>query len=190
VEPPLLLAPIGWVISPYHRRFATPHQATAVGSDVEAVLRLDPARIPEAALCDLEGIERIWVISWLHRGGTWAARVMPPRGPRVRRGVLATRSPDRPNPIGLSAVSVIRIEGCDIHVRGIDLLNGTPVLDVKPYLPYADAFPDARAGWIDAVPRDAPQYARYTAPAPVSGAPAQAEPNGEGENERPRSNLR
>ena len=151
--------------SPYRRRFGTPQQAAAADSDAEAILRLDPARIPEAALADLAGVERIWVVSWLDRGGTWSPMVRPPRGPRVRRGLFATRSPDRPNPIGLSAVKLMRIDGCDLHVRGIDLLDGTPILDIKPYLPYADAFPEAKAGWIDAVPRDAPQFARRP-PAP------------------------
>jgi len=63
--------------------------------------------------------------------------------------VLATRAPHRPNPIGLSAVRVERIEGHVIHVRGIDLLDRTPVLDLKPYVPYADAFSEAGAGWLD-----------------------------------------
>jgi tRNA-Thr(GGU) m(6)t(6)A37 methyltransferase TsaA len=117
--------------------------------------------IPDAALADLEGMEHLWVLSWLHRGGTWAAQVMPPRGPRVRRGLFATRSPDRPNPIGLSAVRLIRVDGCHLHVNGIDLIDGTPILDIKPYVPYADAFPQAKAGWIDAVPHDAPQFRRY-----------------------------
>src|SRR6476661_462960 len=120
-----------------------------------------PPLIPGAALADLEGMEHLWVLSWLHRGGTWAAQVMPPRGPRVRRGLFATRSPDRPNPIGLSAVRLIRVDGCNLHVNGIDLIDGTPILDIKPYVPYADAFPQAKAGWIDAVPRDAPQFRRY-----------------------------
>ncbi|HEY8925955.1 MAG TPA: tRNA (N6-threonylcarbamoyladenosine(37)-N6)-methyltransferase TrmO [Polyangia bacterium] len=161
VSGPFLLSPIGWVRSPYQRRFGTPQQAAATASDEDAVLELDPASIPESALTDLEGMERLWVVSWLHRGGTWAPRVMPPRGPRVRRSLFSTRSPDRPNPIGLSAVKLVRIEGRRLHVRGIDLIDGTPILDLKPYLPYADAFPDAKAGWIDAVPRDAPQVRRY-----------------------------
>jgi tRNA (adenine37-N6)-methyltransferase len=151
---------IGWVESPYHRRFGTPQQASAVGSDAEAVLHMDGDRIPPMAFADLIGIERIWVLSWLHRGGTWSARVRPPRGTRALRGLFATRAPDRPNPIGLSAVRLLRVDGCDLHVRGIDLIDGTPILDVKPYIPYADAFPDARAGWIDDIPRDAPQIAR------------------------------
>ncbi len=158
---PFILQPIGRVHSPYRRRFGTPQQAAATGSDAEAVLRLDPAVVPPAALDDLQGIERLWIISLLHRGGGWSPQVMPPRGPRVRRGLFATRSPDRPNPIGLSAVRLVRIDGCDLHVRGIDLLDGTPILDIKPYIPYADAFPESKAGWIDGVPRDAPQIARY-----------------------------
>jgi tRNA-Thr(GGU) m(6)t(6)A37 methyltransferase TsaA len=94
------------------------------------VLELDPERVPESALRDLLGIERIWILSWLHRSGTWGPLVRPPRGARVRRSVFATRSPDRPNPLGLSAVRLVGVEGTDLHVRGVDLLDGTPILDV------------------------------------------------------------
>jgi len=166
---PFALSPIGWVRSPYQRRFATPQQASAVDSDAEAVLQLDPVLIPESALGDLAGMERLWVVSWLHRGGTWAPLVMPPRGPRVRRSLFSTRSPDRPNPIGLSVVRLLRVEGRNLHVQGIDLIDGTPILDIKPYLPYADAFPGAKAGWIDEIPRDAPQFMRH--PPPRDGEP-------------------
>jgi tRNA-Thr(GGU) m(6)t(6)A37 methyltransferase TsaA len=158
---PITFEPIGLVRSPYQRRFGTPQQAAAIDSDAEATIELAPARIPAEAVADLAGIERIWVLSWMHKGDGWGPTVMPPRGPRIRRGVLATRSPDRPNPIGLSAVTLVRVEGCNLIVRGIDLLDGTPVLDVKPYIPYADAFPDSKAGWIDDIPRDAPQIAKY-----------------------------
>lgn len=157
---PFSLTPIGWVSSPYQRRFGTPQQAAAVDSDSEAVLELDPARIPEDALSDLVGIERIWVLTFLHRSGTWGPLVRPPRGPRVRRGLFATRSPDRPNPLGLSAVQLVRIEGLCLHVRGVDLLDGTPILDIKPYFPSADAFPNSRAGWIDAISYDERQFAK------------------------------
>jgi len=134
VQGPFALSPIGYVRSPYQRRFGTPQQATAADSAKDAVLALIPTLIPGAALADLEGMDHLWVLSWLHRGGTWAAQVMPPRGPRVRRGLFATRSPDRPNPIGLSAVRLIRVEGCDLHVNGIDLIDGTPILDIKPVI--------------------------------------------------------
>jgi tRNA-Thr(GGU) m(6)t(6)A37 methyltransferase TsaA len=154
------MQPIGWVRSPYRRRFGTPQQASAVDSDSEATLELDPTRVPEAAVRDLAGVERLWVLSYLDRSGTWGALVRPPRGPRVRRSLFATRSPDRPNPIGLSAVQLLRIEGLTLHVRGVDLLDGTPILDLKPYIPYADAFPESRAGWIDEIPRDELQFAK------------------------------
>jgi tRNA-Thr(GGU) m(6)t(6)A37 methyltransferase TsaA len=159
-EGPFPCVPIGWVSSPYRRRFGTPQQAAALDSQAEAVLWLDERHIPARALTDLVGIERIWVVSWLHRGGTWAPLVRPPRGTRERRSLFATRSPDRPNPIGLSCVRLVRVDGCNLHVQGVDLLDGTPILDIKPYVPYADAFPDSKAGWIDAIPLHAPQIAK------------------------------
>jgi tRNA-Thr(GGU) m(6)t(6)A37 methyltransferase TsaA len=161
---PFSLAPIGWVRSPYRRRFGTPQQAAAIDSDREAVLELDPERVPESALRDLRGMERIWILSWLHRSGTWGPLVRPPRGARVRRSVFATRSPDRPNPLGLSAVRLVGVEGTDLHVRGVDLLDGTPILDVKPYVPYADAFPGSRAGWIDELTTSELQFAKRPPP--------------------------
>jgi tRNA-Thr(GGU) m(6)t(6)A37 methyltransferase TsaA len=164
VAGPFSLEPIGWVRSPYQRRFGTPQQAAAFDSDAEAVLELDEARIPASALEDLVGIERIWVLSFLHRGGGWSPSVRTPRGSRQRRGLFATRSPDRPNPIGLSALRLMRVEGTRLYVRGVDLIDGTPILDVKPYVPYADAFPDAKAGWIDEIPRDAPQVPKHAPP--------------------------
>lgn len=157
---PFVLEPIGWVRSPYLERFGTPQQGSAHGSDDTAVLSLDPARIPREALADLAGMERIWVLTLLHLVDGWRPTVRPPRGPTVRRGVFGTRSPHRPNPIGLTAVELVRVDGTDLHVRGIDLLDGTPILDVKPYLPYADAFPNARTGWIETLSADAPQTGR------------------------------
>jgi tRNA-Thr(GGU) m(6)t(6)A37 methyltransferase TsaA len=151
---------IGWVRSPYERRFGTPQQASAIDSDRDAQIELDGERIPPEAVRDLEGIERVWLLSYLDRSGTWGALVQPPRGPRVRRSLFATRSPDRPNPLGLSAVRLLRVEGLTLHVRGVDLLDGTPILDIKPYIPYADAFPESRAGWIDEIPPSELQYAK------------------------------
>jgi len=161
---PFSVEPIGWVSSPYQRRFGTPQQAAAVDSDRDAVLELDAERIPEEALRDLVGVERIWILSYLHRSGTWGPTVRPPRGPRVRRSLFATRSPDRPNPLGLSAVQLVGIEGLRLHVRGVDLLDGTPILDLKPYIPYADSFPTSRAGWIDELAPDELQFAKRPPP--------------------------
>ena len=103
---------------------------------------------PKRGSSSLKGFERIWLIFAFHRSEGWKAEVRPPRG-GGKRSVLATRSPHRPNAIGLSAVELIGIEPGALRVRGIDLLDATPILDIKPYVPYADAFPDSRAGWID-----------------------------------------
>ncbi len=153
--PAFTFHPIGVVRSPYARRIDAPHQPTVVegtetGRAAEATLELD-ASLPETVLRDLEGFDRIWLVFAFHLSEGWAPLVQPPRGPRRKRGVLATRSPHRPNPIGLSCVELVAVEGRRLRLRGVDLLDGTPVLDVKPYVPYADAFPGARAGWIDAV---------------------------------------
>ena len=149
------LRPVGFIRSPYAERIDAPHQPTVQPTEGpgEAFLDLEPW-IPEAALRDLEGFERIWLIFLFHRSEGWVPAVRPPRGPRVKRGVFATRSPHRPNPIGLSAVELAGIQDRTLRLRGVDLLDGTPVLDLKPYVPYADAFPASAAGWIDAVDRE------------------------------------
>lgn len=156
--------PIGYVTSPYTARADAPHQATVLAktrtTPAEGQIVLDET-IPLSALRGLEGFERLWVLAWLHRSQGWRAAVHAPRGPRVRRGVLATRAPHRPNALGLSCVRLLRVEGRTLHIAELDLLDGTPVLDVKPYIPYADAFPNARAGWVDEV--DAFERARTAA---------------------------
>jgi len=158
--------PIAFVRSPYARRIDAPHQSTVVagtetGDAAEAVIEF-VGEFPEAAFRDLAGFERIWLLFAFHRSDGWKPEVKPPRG-GGKRSVLATRSPHRPNAIGLSAVELLAIEGSSLRVRGVDLLDGTPILDIKPYVPYADAFPDSRAGWIDAV--DAAS-GRQSAPGP------------------------
>jgi tRNA-Thr(GGU) m(6)t(6)A37 methyltransferase TsaA len=162
----LTVQAIAHVRSPYANRIDAPHQPTVVagtetGVEAEALIEFLP-EIPAAAFRDLHGFSRIWLIFSFHRSQGWKAEVRPPRG-GGKRSVLATRSPHRPSALGLSAVELIGIEGHALRVRGIDLLDGTPILDIKPYVPYADAFPDARAGWIDAL--DARQ-GRRSAPGP------------------------
>lgn len=147
--------PIGFVRSPYARRVDAPHQSTVVGgtesgTPAEAVLEFVP-ELPEEALRGLAGFDRIWLIFAFDRSDGWAPLVRPPRRAAGKQGVLATRSPHRPNALGLSAVELLAIDGRTLRLRGVDLLDGTPILDIKPYVPYADAFPEARAGWIDAV---------------------------------------
>lgn len=146
--------PIAHVRSPYARRIEAPHQPTVVqgtesGSASDAVIAFVDT-IPHAAFRDLVGFERIWLLFVFDRSDGWKAEVKPPRG-GGKRSVLATRSPHRPNPIGLSAVQLIAVEDRALRVRGVDLLDGTPIIDIKPYVPYADAFPGAAAGWIDAL---------------------------------------
>jgi len=143
---------IGILRSPYARRIDAPHQGTVIegtetGDFADATLELDPW-LDEKVLQDLGGFDRLWLIFAFHQSDGWKSVVKPPRG-GPKRGVLATRSPHRPNAIGLSAVELVGLEGRTLHLRGVDLLDGTPVLDIKPYVPYADAFPTARAGWID-----------------------------------------
>lgn len=158
--------PIGILHSPYSRRMDAPHQSTVVAGTETGELALATLELQEwldeKTLQDLSGFERIWLIFVFHLSDGWKSSVKPPRG-GPKRGVLATRSPHRPNPIGLSAVELVKIEGRTLHLRGVDLLDGTPVLDIKPYVPYADAFPASRAGWIDEL--DA-QLGRCSAPGP------------------------
>ena len=163
---PCIYRPIGIIQSPYVRRIDAPHQGTVVegtetGAPALATLEL-AEWLDEQVLQDLDGFERVWLIFSFHQSEGWRPIVKPPRG-GSKRGVLATRSPHRPNAIGLSAVELLGVEGRTLHLRGVDLLDGTPVLDIKPYVPYADAFPEARAGWIDAL--DA-QQGKQSAPGP------------------------
>jgi tRNA (adenine37-N6)-methyltransferase len=114
---------------------------------VLGTIEIDPPF--EFALADLEGWDYIWVLYWFHLNEGWRSKVLPPRS-RKRRGVFSTRAPHRPNPIGLSAVRLVAVRGRTLEVRGVDMLDGSPVLDIKPYVPYADAFPTAATGWLDA----------------------------------------
>lgn len=105
--------------------------------------------IPLESLRDLSGFSRLWLIYDFHFNKDWKPLVRPPRGSDSKRGVFATRSPYRPNPIGLSCVKMERLDGHSVFVAEHDLLNGTPILDIKPYIPYADSFPDATTGWLE-----------------------------------------
>ncbi len=158
--------PIGILRSPYARRIDAPHQSTVVAGTETGALATATLELADwldgKVIRDLDGFERIWLIFAFHLSEGWASSVKPPRG-GSKRGVLATRSPHRPNSIGLSAVELVTIEGRTLQLRGVDLLDGTPVLDIKPYVPFADAFPNVRAGWIDEL--DA-QLGRHSAPGP------------------------
>lgn len=143
------LEPIGVVRSALKTKAEAARQPAAA-SGVAGRIELYPGRNFEHALDDLGGWERIWVLFQFHLNTAWRPKVLPPRSRSGRKGVLATRSPHRPNPIGLSAVRLERIEGLTLFVRDIDMLDGTPVFDIKPYVAYTDAYPETRNGWLDA----------------------------------------
>jgi tRNA-Thr(GGU) m(6)t(6)A37 methyltransferase TsaA len=152
VPTPFSFDPIGLVHSPFRERASAPRQAS-VASEAKGSIELFPGHGYEDALEGLEAWDYAWVICVFHKnvdeGRGWRPKVLPPRSD-AKRGVFATRSPHRPNPIGLSAVKIERVEGLFVHVRQLDVLDGSPVLDLKPYVAYADAYADARAGWLEA----------------------------------------
>lgn len=146
--------PIAFVQSPFKDRFAVPRQP-GLAESANGSIQFQKSEPLKVALKGLEGFSHLWVIFVFHDHGSesWKPTVRPPRlGGNKKIGVLATRSPHRPNPIGISCVEIEEIdlnapEGPRIDVKGLDLIDGTPVLDVKPYLPYADSFPKASSGW-------------------------------------------
>lgn len=159
---PLTLTPIGVARTPFSALADAPRQPYA-SDDAAGRVELLPGRGLEDAVVDLDGFTHLWILYWFHRARGWRPRVLPPRSD-VRRGVLATRSPHRPNPLGLSLVRLERVDGLTLHVRGLDAVDGTPVLDVKPYLPFAEAVPAAGAGWVGADP-EPPWQVRFSATA-------------------------
>lgn len=142
--------PIGYVRCGKQLKFETPHQPKLDSNETNRIV-LEPDRQFDLALQDLNGFERIWVLSWFNRNQSWRPRPLPPRGPAKRRGVFATRSPHRPNPIGLTCVPLLDVDGLVLTVGPLDLVDGTPVLDIKPYIRTIDAFPDSKLGWIGEV---------------------------------------
>jgi len=142
----LTVTPIGVIRTPFTERVKAPRQSV-LAQDVPGTLLLSRGADYEHALEDVDQWEYLWVLYWFHENQGWRPKVLPPRS-RKRRGVFSTRSPHRPNPIGLSVVRLERVEGLAVHVRGVDMLDGSPLLDLKPYLAYADALPGARGGWL------------------------------------------
>jgi tRNA-Thr(GGU) m(6)t(6)A37 methyltransferase TsaA len=153
---PLTLTPIGVVHSPFRERVEAPRQPRAA-SGVSGTIELYPGHNFEHALEDLTSFRFIWVLFWFHLNADWRPKVSPPRSSE-RRGVFATRSPYRPNPIGLSVLELTGIEGLLLQVTNLDILDGTPVLDLKPYVPYTDSVPDANSGWLGAPSDPLPTY--------------------------------
>ncbi len=145
------MEPIAHIRSPFAEKFGVPRQGNLAPS-VEARIEFTPAFRNPDCLRGIEQFSHLWLIWGFDRNGTeWSPTVRPPRlGGNVRLGVFATRSPFRPNGLGLSAVRLLGVEENGIlRVSGADLVDGTPIYDVKPYIPYADSLPEATAGFTE-----------------------------------------
>lgn len=148
---------IARIHTPFNTKFGIPRQS-GVAAEVKGEIVFEPEYREPEAVRGLEGFSHIWLIWCFSESVTdkWSPTVRPPRlGGNVRMGVFATRSPFRPNPIGLSSVELEKIEftsdrGPVLHVRGADLMDGTPIFDIKPYVAYADSHPDALSGFLGA----------------------------------------
>jgi tRNA-Thr(GGU) m(6)t(6)A37 methyltransferase TsaA len=154
--PRLTLDPIGFLRSPLVTKVQAARQPRAAAGTL-ARIELLPGRNFEHALEDLAHWELIWVIFWFHLNSGWRPKVLPPRSTTGRKGVFATRSPHRPNPIGMSVVRLERVDGLILQIRDADMLDGTPVLDLKPYVAYTDAHPGAGTGWLEHAARSRTQ---------------------------------
>ena len=154
---PYVIRPIARIHTDFSEKFGIPRQSGLV-PELTARIVFEPEYRDPSALAGIEEYSHLWLI-WQFStvaaeyaaGRRWRPTVRPPRlGGNVRRGVFATRSPYRPNALGLSCVELAGVDGCDLLVRGADLLDGTPIFDIKPYLPYVDAHPEARGSFSDA----------------------------------------
>lgn len=143
----LLCKPIGYFHCSQNERYSVPRQPGLCKKN-HGVIVLNPHENFEQALEDLSGFGRIWVLFWFHRNANWKPKVLTPHG-IPKRGLFSTRSPHRPNPIGLSCLEIIEIKGLKIFIANHDLLDKTPILDIKPYVEYADAWFDASQGWLE-----------------------------------------
>jgi tRNA (adenine37-N6)-methyltransferase len=143
--PELRLQPIGVIETPFPEATGCPIQPSRAGG-AKGRVRIKPEF--RAGLVDLQGFERIWLVYWLHTAPEPAMTVAPFLDQR-QRGIFATRAPARPCPIGISAIRLLSVTDGIIDVAGVDMVNGTPLLDIKPYVPEFDSHPNSRAGWYD-----------------------------------------
>ncbi len=150
----LKIVPIAYIRTAFKEKFGLPRQSGLV-PELTGDIVFEKSYASPDALRGLDGFSHLWLV-WGFSGAfdaSWSATVRPPRlGGNKRMGVFATRSPFRPNPLGLSCVKIEKIDlkganGPTITVSGVDLMDGTPIYDIKPYLPYADSYPEASAGF-------------------------------------------
>jgi tRNA-Thr(GGU) m(6)t(6)A37 methyltransferase TsaA len=143
----LALEPIGIVHSPFKQSAGTPIQASVAQGAIGTV-EVSPTFAD--GLKDLDGFDRIWLLYWFDRAAP-PKLIVTPYMDDQSHGVFATRAPARPNPIGMSAVRLLQREGCTLHVADVDILDGTPLLDIKPYVPQFDHLAAERTGWLQQV---------------------------------------
>jgi tRNA-Thr(GGU) m(6)t(6)A37 methyltransferase TsaA len=141
----LTIRPIGIINTPFKDPAGTPIQPSRAKGTAGTVQVHDELA---EGLRDLAGFERIWLLYWLHRAPE-ARLLVTPFLDKTSRGVFATRAPARPVPIGISAVRLLRIRGAILDIAEVDILDGTPLLDIKPYVPEFDSYPSSKAGWFD-----------------------------------------
>lgn len=145
------MQPIAYIRSPFAEKFGVPRQGNLAPHVISEIV-FEPEFRNEDCVRGLENFSHIWLIWQFHcNGRDWHPTVRPPRlGGNTRLGVFATRSPFRPNGLGLSVVKLVSIEpGPVIRVSGADMVDGTPIYDIKPYVPYSDAISDAAAGFTE-----------------------------------------
>lgn len=144
---------VGRLRSCFREKFGTPRQPLLV-PDATATLTIAREFLPEHSLSGLERFSHVWLLSYFHLNTNKSVRpkIHPPRLKGESIGLFASRSPHRPSPIGLSLARLVAIKGATLHLAGIDLVDGTPILDVKPYIPEWDIAPEATAGWTKDTP--------------------------------------
>lgn len=146
------LKPIGWLRADFKQKFGTPRQGSLAKSS-RASVELAPEWRGRGILSGLDEFSHVWVVSFLHLSVTKRSRgkVHPPRLKGKKIGVMASRSPHRPNNIGLTLARIVSCEGDVLQLAEVDLVEGTPILDLKPYLAQADRPTDFKGGWTDKV---------------------------------------
>lgn len=165
---------VGTLRSCFREKFGTPRQPHLVPG-ATASLTILPEHKPEQSLLGLERFSHVWLLSYFHLNTNQrpVPKVHPPRLRTKTVGLFASRSPHRPTPIGISVARLVKIEGPTLYLSGIDLIDGTPIVDVKPYIPESDSVPDASPGWTADAPFSRLEVA-FTSQALVDLAAAEA----------------
>lgn len=141
----LNIEPIGMIETPFREPAGTPIQPSRANG-ARGKVRIDP-RLHDG-LKDLEGFERIWLIYWFHKA-PGSNLLVTPFLDSLQHGIFATRAPARPSPIGMSVVRLLAVNEGVLEVEDVDMIDGTPLLDVKPYVPEFDCYPNSKAGWFE-----------------------------------------